>query len=393
MQCFVVGAGSDEICMALSALAQDLGLPIAMVASLAKMKADRRFVEAPRPLVLIPDAPFGALDVAEAIDFAREQGGRTFVVCLAASIAPNEYKQLVRTGSAEWITLRDYEQELRDLIARINAAATPKCAATVLSFVPSKGGVGNTTLLIEVAIHLSTRRKRSGLRIAILDLNLQGGTAADALDLDPRFDVAEIVDRPERLDEQLIDIFASRHSNGLDVFASPLSRISTDAIKPDLIFTFIDSIASRYDAILFDLPAQWSPWTDNLLRGSDAVIVCGGESVPALRRLAATLLHLDTLTIAESKLAAVVNPVASSLLGRISRRAVIARAMAGRRTFLVRRDDGSTGAALDVGRPLLELVPNSRIARDVRRLAEWIETIVDHSPTAHSRPKSVRGAA
>ena len=53
-----------------------------------------------------------------------------------------------------------------------------------------------------------------------------------------------------------------------------------------------------------------------------------------------------------------VNPVETGFLGRISRRAVIGRALAGRRIFLVRRDDGSARNALDVGRPLLELVPN-----------------------------------
>ena len=62
--------------------------------------------------------------------------------------------------------------------------------ARVLSFLPSKGGVGNTMLVVETAVCLAARLKRGG-RVAILDLNLQGGTVADALDIEPRFVTAQ----------------------------------------------------------------------------------------------------------------------------------------------------------------------------------------------------------
>lgn len=393
MQCFMVGAGDGEPWAALAGFAQTLGLQPAASPDLTALRGDVRFTGASRSLVLVPDTASTPLHMAEAVEFAREQGGQAFVVCLADTIASDDYKRLVRTGSAEWVTWRDHRDELRDLVTRLTLDGAPGRAATVLSFLPSKGGVGNTTLVVEVAAHLSTRRRRGGARVAILDLNLQGGTVADALDVEPRFDVAEIMDRPERLDEHLVDVFTSRHSKGLDVFASPVSRIGLDAINPEIIFTFIDAIASRYDAILFDLPAQWSSWTDTLLQGSDAVVVCGGESVPALRRLAATLAHVDGLAVPDAKVAAVVNPVETDMLGRVARRAVIERALAKRRAFFVRRDGDSAAEALDVGRPLLAVGPNTRIARDIRRLAEWVETLADRVPVLQAKPAPMRGAA
>ena len=386
MQCFMVGAGDGEPWVALAGFAQTLGLQPTASPGLTALRGDARFTGASRSLVLVPDTASTPLDMAEAVDFAREQGGQAFVVCLADTIASADYKRLVRTGSAEWVTWRDHRDELRDLVSRLPLEGAPGRAAPVLSFLPSKGGTGNTTLV--VAAHLATRRKRGGARVAILDLNLQGGTVADALDVEPRFDVAEIMDRPERLDEHLVDVFTSRHSKGLDVFASPVSRIGLDAINPEIIFTFIDAIAGRYDAILFDLPVQWSSWTDTLLQGSDAVVVCGGESVPALRRLAVTLAHVDGLAVP-----AVVNPVETDMLGRVARRTVIERALAKRRAFFVRRDGDSAAEALDVGRPLLAVGPNTRIARDIRRLAEWVETLADRAPALQTKPAPMRGAA
>lgn len=391
LECFIVGSTGGDIEDTLSDLATTMGLPAVRAGSLAALKSDHRFRDASRPLVLIPDSLSHPLDIAAAIDFAREQGGRSFTVCLADAIEPRAYKQLVRTGSAEWITTRDCAEELRELVERITIASVPTRAAIVLSFLPSKGGVGTTSMVIEVATHLA-RRKREDMRLAILDLNLQGGTIADALDLEARFDVGEIIDRPERLDEHLVDVFKSRHAKGFDVFASPMRRIGPEALRPEIVFAVIDAIASRYSAILFDLPVQWTSWTDDLLRGSDAIVVCGGESVPALRRLSVTLTHLDGLSVPESKVATVVNAVETGLLGRVSRRALIEKALAGRRTFFVRRDDATARNALDVGRPLLDLAPHSGISRDVRSLAGWVETIVDHQPRPDRTAAGAMGA-
>ena len=256
VQCFLVGAGGDQAGQGLSDLAKDLGLSCAASASLAELRNDRRFLEAARPLVLIPETPSAPLDVAAAIDFAREQSGRSFVVCLADAIAPGDYKQLVRTGSAEWITVRDCREELRDIVGRMSVGASPHRAATVLSFVPSKGGVGNTTVLIEVAIHLSTRRKRSGVRASPSWIS-----------------ISRAARWPMRSTSSLASTWlkSSTGRSGSTSSWWTSSRAGTrrasmssrarsagsapDAVKPDTVFTFIDSIASRYDAILFDLPA------------------------------------------------------------------------------------------------------------------------------------------
>ena len=378
MQCFIVGADRDLERGSLRELATSLvGSPAVAVSGLAELKADPRFLEAPAALVLVSADMSSSSDPGAAAAFAQEQNGRAFVVVLADTIAPEDYKRLVRTGTADWVAWRDHAEELRDLVGRLTAAEALGRAAKIVSFLPSKGGVGNTTLVIETAIRLSTRRKDAALRVAILDLNFQGGTVADALDIEPRFDVGEIMHRPERLDEHLVDMFTSRHSSRLDVFACPMSQIGLDTIRPETVFTFIDFIANRYDAVLFDLPPTWLPWTDNLLRGSDAIVVSGGESVPALRRLKATLGHLASIGVAESRIAAVISAVETDFLGRVARRSVIERTLAGRRMFTVRRDSGGLTEALDVGRPMLEIEPNGRVARDLRHLVAWVETIAD----------------
>ncbi|MDX7951727.1 AAA family ATPase [Lichenihabitans sp. Uapishka_5] len=383
MQCFILGPGRDsEYYEALIATTRELDLPCIDVRDFADLVADKRFGEAAHPLVLVPDTPGHRQAIDPVIAFAREQNGHAFVAYLSDEVASGDYKRLVRTSFAEWITWRDCRDEMRELVARLTSATVAGRTAKVVSFLPVKGGVGNTTLLIEVGAYLSSRRKRGGMRVAILDLNLQGGSVADALDVEPRFDVAEIVGRPERLDEQLIDIFTSRRGATLDIFASPPNRIGLDAVSPEIVFTFLDAVSDRYDVILLDLPSQSMSWSDTLLQGSDAIVLSTGESVPALRKIAAFLLHLDGLAVPDKKLAVAVNAVEADLLGRVARRDVIERPLAKRTTFTVRRDDKATMSALDLGRPLFEMAAGSKAAKDMKRIAEWVEAVTDLAQVA-----------
>ncbi|KQP53661.1 AAA family ATPase [Methylobacterium sp. Leaf108] len=370
MICFLVAADrGDPQVRSLSKLAESLGYAPTLVAGLAALRAERSFTDARRPLVLVADVAGGTLADA-ALRLAQDEQGRAFVVYVADSLSPDLYKTLVRSQAGEWIAWDTCAQELRDLTRSFASAEPADRSARVVSFLPSKGGVGNTTLALETGIHLSARRK-SPMRVALLDLNLQGGTLADALDLTPRFEVGEIIAQPERLDEQLIDVFTSRHTPRLDVFASPPRRLDLGTVPPEIVFTLIDAIAKRYEAVLIDLPHAWVAWVDNVVQGSDAVVVSGGPSVPALRKLTQTLSHCDTLAIPAADLAVAVNACEVDLLGRVTRQAEIERPLAGRTLFRIRRDGAAANGALDAGRSLIEMAPTARISADIKALAEW----------------------
>ena len=90
----------------------------------------------------------------------------------------------------------------------------------IYSFMPAAGGVGNTTLALQTAFQLHHSVTR-GASTCVVDLNFQQGACAEYLDLEPRFDITEIENQPERLDRQLLDVMLSKHSSGLCVLAAP----------------------------------------------------------------------------------------------------------------------------------------------------------------------------
>ena len=372
VRCFILGADVAEIAQ-LERVTTKLGFAPEVRLDLGALRTDQALYGTDRVLILIA----GAERASEAAAWASDLAENAFLAVVADSILPEDYKRLVRSGAGDWVQWASCETELADLARRIVAQPADDRAARVVSFLPSKGGVGNTALLAEVGVYLAGRRAhvRRTMRIATLDLNFQGGTLADLLDVEARFDLAEIVGRPERLDEQLVGAFTSRYADRLDVFAPPARVQKSDEITPNLIFTFIDAISSRYDLLLLDLPQVALSWTDTLLQGSDAIVAIGSGTVPGLRRLSARLAHLDSLAVPLARRIAVVNQLSTDLMGRFARRAEIERALGNQSCLFIRRDNAALEEAADSGRPLFETAPDCRVGRDIRRLADWVETV------------------
>lgn len=373
MRSFIVASDPGES-VRLARLSAAVGFPATVLPGLDALQPELARPGGGRALVLVADPGL----TRDASRLAAAQGDGAFVVVVADTIPPDDYKALVRTGAGDWIQWGSCEAEFADLVKRFATPASVGNGARIVTFAPSKGGVGNTSLLAEIGVLLSGQRtttKRPSPAVAVLDLNFQGGTLADHLDVEPRFDLAEIAGRPERLDEKLAEIFSSRYGNKLDVFAPPARPVLPDDIAANLIFAFIDTIGPLYDLVLVDLPPLSLGWTETLIEGSDAVVVTGIATVPGLRRLCDRLALLDDLHMPTHRRLAVINHADTDMMGRFIRRAEIERLLGGRDSILVRRDCASMETAANAGQPLVETAPDGRVGRDIRRIAKWIEAV------------------
>jgi pilus assembly protein CpaE len=374
---FVVHADSnDQRAGLLVKLLGQYGYEVLKAQTLKDVRGHARF-GAEKTFVLVPEAPGDPARADDIVRFAEAENARAFVIYIADTMSADGYKRLVRSNAGEWITWEALTRELADVLHRAERTGSELQgqSATIVSFLPSKGGVGNTTLAVETGIHLASGKKRSNTGVAVVDLNFQSSTLADYLDLDPRFDILEIMDRPERLDAQLVDIFASKHSANVDIFSSPPRLISSQSIRPEVIFALLDEIGKRYSYVLLDLPNQWHSWLDNVLQGSSAIVLTGEGTVPSIRQMISKQKHLDELGIERDRAAIVVNACDTNLLGRVDRKAEIEKTFTGRRIFYVPRDRNSASEAANTGRPMMLAASSRAITKNIRRIGDWIHSI------------------
>lgn len=152
-----------------------------------------------------------------------------------------------------------------------------------LSFMPASGGVGSTSMALEAAQILHKYGSGMGRTTCMVDLNFQQGSCAEYLDIEPRFDISEIENAPERLDRQLLDVMLSKYSNGLSVIAAPNQPNEMRSFKAALVVKLLDLVSAYFDYVVIDLPRMWFPWTETVIRGSNRLFIVADMTVPSVR--------------------------------------------------------------------------------------------------------------
>ena len=209
---------------------------------------------------------------------------------VGGDLSARDYKRLIQAGNADWVAESGATQEILDIVARVGAARTGAAnQSIVVSFLPSAGGVGNSTLAIETAIQLVRRKPAKDGKVALVDLDFQTSHVCDYLDVAPKFRIEEIIDEPKRLDDRLLEVFASRHSSGLDVFAAARNPLHGRDLGVEALSALFERMAQHYAFIVVDLPVSAHVWTIPLLIASEGILVTGVNTIPGLRQVAETV--------------------------------------------------------------------------------------------------------
>src|SRR5277367_1433582 len=238
------------------------------------------------------------------------------------------------------------------------------------SFTPSAGGVGNSTLAIETAIHLVRAKSSKGARVALVDLDFQFSHVCDYLDIAPKFQFEEIVAAPDRLDDHLLSAFISHHPSGLDVLAASRSRFHARDLSVEALSALFDRMAQRYSTIIIDLPLSVHSWTLPLLAASKGILVTGLNTIPGLRQIEETLRALRDEATITADVRAVVNRCDVGLLGKVARADHVARILGEEKRFCV-RNAAVAVECVNVGSPIALAYPSDKSVKDVAAIAEF----------------------
>jgi len=321
------------------------------------------------PVVLNAPASFDRM-----VSIASEYRDSLFFIFISDDIPASDYKRLVQTGGADWASTRGAPEEIVDIIARIGkggadiAESPPTTEPVMVAFVPSAGGVGNSTLAIEVGVQLKTAKRTRSRRVCLLDLDFQNSHVCDYLDVEPRMQIHEIAANPERLDAQLFELFVTHHKSGLDVLAAPRSKDSSADLDPQTLEMLFRMIAARYDLILLDLPVPWFNWTRQLLSAAEVVVVSGLNTIPGLRQVAESLAAVRAVERVPARVAVVLNRCEYRLVGGIARRNHVKNLLGAEEVFFVREDAENAVQSVNTGIPMASQ-GQGKVSKDIAPIA------------------------
>jgi pilus assembly protein CpaE len=219
-----------------------------------------------------------------------ERQGNLSVIATSSAITAHGVRELVRYGIDDFVPQPLDQQSLLDAIdvakrkIRQNRGGGPS-GGQVITIGRAKGGMGATTLAINLALSLiEPIGKEEPKRVGLLDLDLQFGDIALHLDLEPRSDLVDIVQKPTRLDTSLLLNAMTEHKSGLEILQAPVEPMPLDALRTETVGRIIDLAQQEFDYVVIDLPLALASWYEMVLDMTDKLYLVTQLNVPAIRQ-------------------------------------------------------------------------------------------------------------
>ena len=350
----------------------------------------------------VPDAVLLEVDpqdpraLEQDLALVAEAYPKAAVIALCAEASLGLARRLMRQGVLDLVPRPlghdDLHAALSSLRRRAEAPARQgDSAGRSIAFLKAGGGCGATTLAVQTAVLFAARATGHEPEVCLLDLDLQSGAAALALDLDDRVGLGELLEARERLDGALLRSLMGHHGSGLDVLAAPRALMALDAVSLEALTQCLRLARAEYRSVVLDLPPAWTAWSHAALGRADLIALVVRPDVPSVRRARRQLDALAENGLGEVPLRLVLNRCVSAWRGGVRRRE--AEQVLGRPfDFLVCEDAQAFGAAFNRGLPLGKVARWSRAHRDVKRLAAGLAMALARAParTAARRPSGVR---
>jgi pilus assembly protein CpaE len=285
---------------------------------------------------------------------------------------PQVLVRALRAGIREFFPQPVSEQEVRQALASFKQRRDTakelireQRIGKIINVVASKGGVGNTTIAVNLAVDLANLNKKRS--VALVDMNLLFGEVPLFLDIKPSFHWGEVARNIARLDAMFLMSVLHRHESGIYVLPSPTELDGSHQLSPDTIENLLTMMKSIFDYTVIDSGHTTDDIALRALELSDTVLVTSVMSVPCLT-------NLNRLTRVFYDLGFTPGENVRLIVNRYMKDASISlkdveESVRMKVSWTVPNDFKATMSAINQGKSLSELSMRSPVARSIRQIA------------------------
>jgi pilus assembly protein CpaE len=207
------------------------------------------------------------------------------VLLIANQVSPSVLHQMLKLGADDFVPYPLPEGALHDAIERLRKPApvmpdgydpetgtfNPVFKAkgdrngVILPVHGMAGGVGATTFAANLAWELALTPDSEGMRVCVIDLDLQFGSVATYLDLPRKEAVLEILTDTAGLDADSLIKSMLTFNEKLHVFTAPADMLPLDVVSPEDVGRILDTAQANFDFVIVDMPSTVVAWTEAIL--------------------------------------------------------------------------------------------------------------------------------
>ncbi|MCZ2402569.1 AAA family ATPase [Paenarthrobacter sp. Z7-10] len=260
--------------------------------------------------------------------------------------------------------------------------ASPK--GRVIAVISPKGGAGKTTIATNLAVGLAASAPHETV---LVDLDLQFGDVANALQIAPEQSLAEAVRGAAPQDTMVLKSYLSPHPSGLYALCAPDSPADEAHISAADITHLLEQLAGQYRYVVIDTGAGLSDHTLAALDSATDFIFVAGMDVPSIRGLRKELDVLKALGMVPAATHVVLNgadPRDGLSLHNVE-------TTLGRKTDVVIPFSRAVRLSTNQGTPLLQGSKKDKASKELRRLVNRFTPGPVPAPKRQSKARHRRG--
>jgi pilus assembly protein CpaE len=281
--------------------------------------------------------------------------------------------QALRSGAREFLTAPVVLEELLKALKRLaprgsgesqnGVTLTSKVESMVIAVLGSRGGVGCTSLAVNLAASLAQDPKHT---TALIDLDLALGDADVALDMMADYTLADVALNIERIDMTFLRRSLSKHACGVTLLPHPVQVEDAGLIREEHLQRLINLMRASYTHMVLDLSKCLSPIDLTALRLADVILLIGQLELSSLRNVVRLLLMLSNDDALSSKVKVVLNQVGDESDITLEKATeTIGKAI----YWQIPGEAKAMQEARNEGVPLLTYAPKSKVQQSIHNLA------------------------
>lgn len=259
-------------------------------------------VEAIQPDIVLMDVNMPRLDGISATEKITLAHPGCATIFLSVQGEPEYLRKAMLAGARDYLVKPFSGDELIDTIKRVYQMESKRTKPGkeinkglfkphIVTVFGTKGGVGKTTIAVNLAVLLAQTKKK----VAIVDLDLQFGDISVFLNLMPKRTIAELAQEGSQLDIDLVESYMIPHISGIKVLPAPGRPEYAELITSSQVESVIAVLKNSYDYIIIDTPPMFTETNLSALDYSSQVLLALSLDLATIKNVKLSLELLDSL--------------------------------------------------------------------------------------------------
>jgi len=307
------------------------------------------------------------------------------VLLVVGDISSRSMHLLLKEGVSDFAPYPEPEGALREAIDRLRylrssggavsgvVGGTPVRKGKLTKVYGVAGGVGASTIAVNLAWELANTVRKDGRRVVLLDFNFQYGSCATFLDVPRRESVYELVSEATNFDQTGLMQALSTYQDRLYVLTAPRDALPLDIVTPTDVKAIINLARESFDYVIIDMPQALMNWSEPVYTASDLFLAGMEVDTRSAQNMFRFLRTLKTEGMALEKLVFTLNRAPGmtdfSGKGRVAR---VGESLGITYSYLVPDGGKQVMNACDQGIPLLEVAKSNPARKEIARMVKQV---------------------